>query len=288
MWIRPEYEGCAGVDIGAQTMKVGAVVNGTLNKLAIPTRPVWADARAALVDAVHTLIGSPRSFGIGSPGPLDWRSGYMNGTPNIPWRGVCYKDLADDLNCEVAVDNDANVAGLAEALHGAGLYTDASGVQRMHEVVCGFTLGSGIGYFCVVNGRIFHGRVDVEGGHQILNPEGPECGCGARGCLEAYCGATLIQERYRCRLEQIDDPAFWDTYCYHLGWGIANVTAIVCPDVFLLCGGVTQREGILQPIADAAARICQIHAVPPIRISAMGVDSGLIGAVLLGTQLLDD
>ena len=239
-----------------------------------PTPAEYPAARAKMLEVIRDLAGgTPRGLGIGSPGPLDWRTGIMSWTPNIPWKQVAYTEVGEALGCPVYVDNDANVAGLAEAVLGAG---------REYRIVSGFTLGTGIGFFTVMNGHVYHGRMDVEGGHQMLDPNGPLCGCGAHGCLEAYASATAIQARTGKQPEEIDDPAFWDEMAGYLAWGIVNINVLLCPDAVVLAGGMVKRgEMLMAPLRRKVAAMCKILPAPPILVAELAAQAGVYGAIVL-------
>lgn len=272
-----EYEGYVGIDIGGQSIKVGTVRDGELVTRDIETPPDYSQARAQMLAAANELVGGkPKGLGIGTPGPIDWRTGFLHWTPNIPWKNVSYPELGEALGCPVYVDNDANVAGLAEAVLGAG---------KDYRVVAGFTLGTGIGYFVVMDGHIYHGKLDVEGGHQVLNPEGPLCGCGARGCLEAYASATAIEARTGKEPEDIDDPAFWAEIAGYLAWGIVNVTTLVCPEVFVLAGGMIKRgDTLFVPLREKLAQMLKILPPPPVKPAELGHRAGVYGAIVLAKR----
>lgn len=269
-----DYEGYVGVDIGGQSIRVGTIRNGELEVRGFETPASYPEARERIIALAREMAdGSPRGLGIGSPGPLDWRAGKLLWTPNIPWKEISYAELGEPLGCPVYVDNDANVAGLAEAVLGAG---------RGAEIVSGFTLGTGIGFFTIMHGHIYHGRFDVEGGHQMLNPEGPVCGCGARGCLEAYASATAIEARTGKRPDQIDDPAFWDEIAGYLAQGVINVNNLIGPDVIILAGGMTQRGDLLmEPLRRKANEWCKILPMAPILIAELGHQAGIYGGIVL-------
>lgn len=272
-----EFEGYVGVDIGGQSIRVGTIRKGKLETLDFETPEDYSVAREQIIATVRQLAGgTPRGLGIGSPGPLDWHTGFLAWTPNIPWKEVSYPELGTDLGCPVHVDNDANVAGLAEAVLGAG---------QGYNLVSGFTLGTGIGFFIVMKGHIYHGRFDVEGGHQKLNPEGPRCGCGARGCLEAYASATAIEARTGKEPDDIDDPPFWEEIGYYLAWGITNINTLVCPDVVVLAGGMIQRgEALFGPIRRYLAEMCKVLSLPPVVPAKLGPHAGVYGAIVLAQR----
>jgi len=272
-----DFEGYVGVDIGGQSIKVGTIRDGRLQTRDAETPAEYPVARdRILAMARESAGGTPRGLGVGSPGPLDWRTGFMPWTPNIPWRNVSYLELGAALGCPVHVDNDANVAGLAEAVLGAG---------RGHAVVAGFTLGTGIGFFTVKSGHVYHGRLDVEGGHQVLNPEGPLCGCGARGCLEAYASASAILARTGKQPEEIDSPEFWAEIAGYLAWGITNINMLVCPDVVVLAGGMTRRGAtLMEPLLRRVGEMCKVLPPPPVKVAELGAQAGIYGAIVLARR----
>ncbi len=271
-----DLQGYVGVDIGGQSIKVGTYEGEELVVIDIPIPDTYEASKKATVAAAHELLGgTPLGVGIGSPGPLDWRTGYVKFTPNIPWaREIHYLEMADDLGCPVWVDNDANVAGLAEACMGAG-----EGLAY----VTGFTLGTGIGFFFVNNGRIYHGRYDVEGGHQIINPDGPLCGCSGKGHLEAYISATAIERDTGMKPADINDPAFWDRYARILAQAIMTTNSILCPDIVILGGGIIKRgDMLMQPLEKHIKSMEDILPSPLVRVAKLGHRAGVVGAIILG------
>ncbi|NLC56703.1 MAG: ROK family protein [Armatimonadetes bacterium] len=272
-----DFTGYVGVDIGGQSVRVGTLRDGELVVRDFATPSEYAPAAEQIVALARELAGgTPRGLGIGSPGPLDWRTGHLLWTPNIPWKDVHYPRLGDTLGCPVHVDNDANVAGLAEATLGAG---------RGHQIVSGFTLGTGIGFFTIMGGHIYHGRLDVEGGHQLIDPNGPRCGCGARGCLEAFASASAIEARTGKKPSEIDDPEFWKEIGRYLAWGITNINVLVCPDVVVLAGGMIQRGPMLfTPLLEYVQQFNCVLPPPTVKVAELGHQAGIYGAIVLARQ----
>ncbi len=197
---QPSY---MGVDIGGTKVAAGAV-NST-GDIAFKTRvPMVATGDAgmglkAVIDAIDAVLrATPTSqisgIGIASPGPLDPQTGMIMNPPNLP----CWRDfpLGERLRAAyklpVRVDNDANAAGLAEALWGSG---------RGYSCVFYATIGTGIGSGIVFDGRIWHGRTGAaaEGGHVSIDYRGPKCACGKRGCIEVLASGPAIAARARTR-----------------------------------------------------------------------------------------
>src|SRR5207248_4876246 len=140
--------------------------------------------------------GTVERIGICAPGPLDPRTGVVLNPPNMP----CWRDfplaakISSRYGGSVKIDNDANAAGLAETLWGAG---------RGYKNVFYATIGTGIGTAILIDGRIYHGRTGAaaEGGHMSIDYKGPRCGCGKAGCIEVLASGPAIAKRARKRLE---------------------------------------------------------------------------------------
>jgi glucokinase len=143
-----------------------------------------------LAGALRTLAaaagGELVAVGVGTPGPLDRAAGVIVHSPNQGWHNVPLGPLlADRLHVPVAIDDDANTGGLGETILGAG-----NGADPCAYVALGTGLGTGI----IVDGTVVHGAHEAGGemGHLVVDPAGPRCGCGHRGCVEAYAaGAGL-------------------------------------------------------------------------------------------------
>src|SRR5690606_32601031 len=181
-----------GVDLGGTNIVVGVLPFSGGEVLALRTAPTEA-ARGAkfVVDRITSMIeeaiatvleqegGTRDDFcgvGIGSPGPLDRKSGVVINTPNLGWRNFPLRDLISNaVGLPATLDNDANCATYGEWWLGAG---------RGVDTLVGLTLGTGIGGGIVLNGEIFHGVSDVAGeiGHMTIDSTGRRCKCGNYGC----------------------------------------------------------------------------------------------------------
>src|SRR5580704_5970905 len=197
-----------GIDIGGTKVAAG-LVDAAGNILFQTRVPMVATGDAAtgfgaVVNAINAVFSArPEArtalagIVVCSPGPLDPRTGIVINPPNLPcWRNFPLAgELQKVFGVPARVDNDANAAGLAEAIWGAGVgYRD----------VFYATLGTGIGTGIVFDQRIYHGRTGsaAEGGHLSIDYRGPRCGCGKRGCIEAFCSGPAIARRARERLAE--------------------------------------------------------------------------------------
>jgi glucokinase len=198
-----------GVDIGGTKVAAGVVneAGEILSKVRVPMIP--NDSAATAMDCVHRAIEAGMqstlhpidAIGIASPGPLDPKRGVIINTPNLPcWRDFpLLAEIEERYRLPVQLDNDANAAGLAEAVWGAG---------RNFDSVFYVTIGTGIGTAIILDKRIYHGRTGAaaEGGHMSIDMHAPiACACGKHGCLESMASGPAIAARARAKLKS--DPS---------------------------------------------------------------------------------
>ncbi len=163
--------------------------------------PQMAAAGKRVVAEAGFTLDDIRAVGICAPGPLDIPNGVMQKSPNLVWDGVPIRDdLARELGVRACLDNDANAGVLAEWFFGI-----AKGLQD----VIYLTMSTGVGGGVVVGGQLMQGATGVaaELGHVILDIDGPLCGCGMRGCLEAFCGGRNVALRAQALLRDRPDHA---------------------------------------------------------------------------------
>lgn len=196
-----------GVDAGGTNIRMGIVTpdGRILNKIQYPTdmsrggMAMMEGLVSRLQDFIQGEMGGVLSeirIGIGIAGPINMRRGVLIAPPNLPdLHGFLLREfLQERISLPIAIENDANAFTLGEGWKGA-----ARGCLHY----CGITLGTGVGGGIVVAGKILHGAEGMggEAGHMVLNPEGPLCGCGGRGCLEVYASGNGIR---RMTLEAIE------------------------------------------------------------------------------------
>jgi glucokinase len=317
-----------GVDIGGTKVhgvaldghgSVVAEVRVSTPQAEDPVLPTATHAGADIVAAVCTVVASlgqrlgerdgPLDLGVGAPGMVDLH-GALRFAPNLPsasgadLRGLLSAALPE---ARVVVENDANCAALAELRFGA-----LAGVR--HGVMV--TLGTGIGGGVVIDHKVALGSHGFAGeiGHMIVDPAGPACPCGRRGCWERYAsggglGRLAREAAYAGRLPHVVAQAGGDPENVHgeditraalggdrgalgvleeLGWwvalGLANLVTVVDPDRFVIGGGlVSAGELLLKPTREAFATLLEGGpARPAIEIegAALGERAGAIGAAL--------
>lgn len=197
-----------GVDVGGTKVAAGLVdpsgeIRRQIRKPMVSAEDAAAGLAAvrrgidALLESKAKNIKKIRGIGICAPGPLDPVTGTIVNPPNVPcWRNFpLAQEIKKIYGVTVTVDNDANAAALAEARWGAG---------RGYRQIFYATVGTGIGTGIVLDGSIYHGRTGAagEGGHNTIDFRGPRCGCGKRGCIEAYAGGPAIAKRARSKLAE--------------------------------------------------------------------------------------
>lgn len=245
-------------------------------------------------------------IGIGCPGPLDLDQGKMFGAPNLGWVNVPVKaHLEQKFGCPVVILNDVD----------AGVYGEYHvGVATKARTVVGVFPGTGIGGGCVYEGKILRGRTGscMEIGHVQVAPEGPLCGCGRRGCLEAVASRLVIASRaataaYRGQaphllakvgtdLANIRSGALADSIASgdetvetivreaarHIGRAVAGAVHLLAPDKVVLGGGLVEAmpELFVSEVQDAARQRVLPSFADSFEVVAakLGDDAGVIGA----------
>ena len=236
------------------------------------------------------------TIGIGIPGLYDPAAGTTRFLVNIPgaWAGrPVAGPVGGALGLPTALINDARAFGLAELRLGA-----ARGASSM----VGLTLGTGIGGVFAVDGRVHQGHDGTGGelGHQTLDPEGPPCGCGNHGCLEAFaradriaaaCGTATAEAAFVAA--RAGDPAAvagLGVIGRYLGIGIANMIVVVNPDVVVIGGGISAAFDLLRdPIAAELRARVHTTALDLVRVvpAELGTWAGAIGAAIHGAEAAD-
>ncbi len=301
-----------GVDVGGT--KILAVVIGTpggsgpavrvLAEAEVPT-PLGTDAVVdAIVGTVHRVLdevgAATTTVGVGLPGLVD-RTGVLRYGPNLP--GVLDADvgrmvgerLGPALEGRVVVDNDGNCAALAEARLGA-----AAGARSALFV----GLGTGIACGILLGGRLWRGAHGFAGepGHMRVDPSGPRCACGARGCWETvgsgtaldrvaralgFAGAAELTDAERDRAPDVGGrrAAALDAFAAGVASGLVGLCNVMDPEVVVIGGSVMNAADVLLERIDRSRTAQRFGgargALPPLRVAAFGRTAGAIGAALL-------
>jgi fructokinase len=283
-----------GVDLGGTKIE-GVVLDADLRPVA--RRRVATERERGyehIVDRVVSLVAELRReapdagcVGVGTPGSLSVRTGLLKNSNTTCLNGRPLRaDLEERLGLPVRLENDANCFALAEARDGAG---------RGAEFVFGVILGTGVGGGIVVRGSLWSGPQHIAGewGHHVLDPAGPLCYCGQRGCVETLLSGPALEAAYGPGASATDvggkaaagEPRaalVLDRYCDRFGRALANVINILDPDVVVLGGGVSNLDALYTRGRDAVARyVFNDELRTPILRNQLGDSAGVLGAALL-------
>ena len=296
-----------GLDLGATNLKWAMLEHAdggwsTVARDQVPTRLV-ADPAAVpasvvgqLAEVASDAIAATEpvaTVGIGVPGLYDPASGATRFLVNVPglWAGhPVAGPVADSVGLPVYLINDARAFGLAELRLGAG---------RGASSMVGLTLGTGVGGVIAIDGRVHQGHDGTAGeiGHQTIEPDGPWCGCGNRGCLEAFaradqiaaaCGTSTAEEAVaRARAGDVRATAGLAGVGRYLGIGIANMISVLTPDRIVIGGGVAAgADLLLEPIREELRRRVRTTSLDEVEVvtAELGTWAGAIGAAIHGAE----
>jgi glucokinase len=292
-----------GIDLGVTNLKWSVVEEDSGSWQAIDRGQVPTEASEG-PDAVIGRLGeigqatldrrpTIASLGIGVPGLYDPATGSARFLVNMPgdWAGrPIASPLEAALGLPVGLINDARAFGLAELRLGAG---------RGVSTLVGLTLGTGIGGVIAIDGRVHLGHEGTAGelGHQTIDPEGPLCGCGNRGCLEAFaradriaaaCGTDTVAAAVEAaRAGDAKALAGFAEIGRYLGIGIGNMVVVVSPDRVVIGGGISAAFDLLVEAIRGELRrrvrttsLTEVEVVP----AELGTWAGAIGAAIHGAE----
>jgi len=239
-----------------------------------------------------TVAGEPTTFGIGTPGAISPRTGLLKNSNTVCMNGQPVKvDLEKLIGRRIEIQNDANCFAMAEALMGAG---------RGKNLVFGVIIGTGCGGGIVYKGEVFTGPQAIAGewGHMSIDPQGPVCFCGQKGCVEMFISGGGLENRYaekfgrRRLLKEVEaeylagEPKaieFMDEFFNRFGRALANLIDILDPDIVVLGGGVSNFRAIYTEGVDAVKKYVFTDALEtPIVKNRLGDSAGVLGAALVG------
>ena len=288
-----------GIDLGG-TKTEGIALDADGEARHRVRRPTDPSSCAAVLDGVaevyRELVGrigpAPHTLGIGTPGSASRRTGLLRNSNTTCLNGAPVAALLRArLGRDFALENDANCFALAEALHGAG---------AGQGVVFGAILGTGCGGGIVVERRLLAGLQGIAGewGHTSIDPAGPECYCGGRGCVETYLSGSGLRRRYADRGGRARDAqeivAAWragearatavmEEFLGRFGRALANLIAVLDPDVVVLGGGLSEIDELYtRGVEEVARRVFSDSLATPIVRNRLGPSAGVIGAALVG------
>ena len=308
-----------GVDIGGMSLKAGLVnkEGKILYKEVIKTDVNKGDK--FFLECLHTLITNlikyaknnsleVNGIGLGVPGIVNNDLKTMEYAPNLKIENLSLKDALKDFDLPFSLSNDANCAALAE---------QKFGIAKGYKNVILLTLGTGVGGGIVIDNNLFEGTSGqgAELGHMVIRLNGRKCGCGRKGCFEAYASASALLRLTKEEMKKNPHSLMWEytdfnlnnvngltsfecakkgdlsannvvnKYVYYLGEGILNFCNIFRPEVVVLGGGVSNQKEFL--ISKVKKYLEENHygfkktRSVDVLIASLGNDAGIIGAASL-------
>lgn len=309
-----------GIDLGGTNIKAG-VVDEQFNivskatcktNLPRPAEEICADMAKVAVEAVEKAgltLDDIQSVGIGTPGTANSATGVIEYSNNLGFLNFQVVELMKSFIPKPCyVENDANAAAYGEYVAGAA--------KGANDAVC-ITLGTGVGGGIIIDGKIYSGFnfAGAEIGHTVIDPNGPECTCGRKGCFEVFSSATGLVRMTKEAMDADKDSLLWkaseeegkvsartafnamrmgdataksvvDKYIRYLACGITNVINVFQPDILCIGGGVcNEGEPLLLPLVEQVEK--EVYTKnseknTKIVIAKLGNDAGIIGAAFLG------
>ena len=255
---------------------------------------------AHIVDNIHALYtalcdridGADHTIRMGTPGALSAKTGLLKNSNTVCLNGKPLKDDTEErFGRPIGMQNDANCFAMAEALYGAG---------KGHNMVFGVIMGTGCGGGIVCKGEVITGHQAIAGewGHASIDPNGPACYCGTRGCVETFISGGGLERMYtdwyhkeRSLADIVADyrrgdeeaQPFMANFFRHFGRAMANLINILDPDIVVLGGGVSNIDELYtEGVREVQARVFSDTLETQIVQHALGDSSGVIGAALIG------
>ena len=309
-----------GIDVGGTGIQVGVVSpkgeilceQSIVTRIDIPFR----EQVERMVSCVRSTVAEAgfsesdiESIGVGIPGIASQETGEIIKCTNMGWDHLPLREeWLRQMNIPVYIDNDANVAALAESKAGVSAGSSSSVF---------ITIGTGIGSGIILNGKIWNGAHGIGGelGHMILSLDGVPCTCGNHGCLERYCSATAlirmareavasrpdseilksaggsidhITARTVIDLARKNEPLATEIYSRWiscLSQAIAGIANLLDPELIVIGGGVSMAgDFLLNPIRKEYPKyvLFKDQPMPEVKLAVLGSKAGIIGAAMLG------
>ena len=285
-----------GIDLGG-TKTEGILVDEqfqVIERKRVPTNQ--NNGYESILNIIKDLISDLKeknnektSIGVCTPGALSKESGLIK---NSNTQCLIGKDLKNDLEKileqEISIENDANCFALAEARLGAA---------KNHDTVFGVIMGTGVGGGLVINGKIHTGRTNIAGewGHHCIKPNGNECYCGRKGCVETYISGPALEKKWNQLTNQnasvpniiknSQENAYktWkNEFLENFGLSLANVIDIIDPDAIVLGGGLSNIPFLYDEGKDLVYQNVFSDTVDtPILQNQLGDSAGVFGACIL-------
>jgi glucokinase len=289
----------AAIDVGGTSIKTALVAEDlrVIHTHRTATRRVDGSVDVGqiteLIDELRTRAGDARVVGVGvaAPGIIDEEHGIARAAVNLGWRELPLRALLSEAaGMPVALGHDVRTGGLAEFTVGA-----ATGVRNAMFM----PIGTGIAAAVLVDGN----RLDADGyageiGHIVVDPDGAECGCGIRGCLETVASAAFIARRYAeasgrsvtraadvAQAVRAGDPTaieVWNGAVEGLATALTTAITLLAPEIVAIGGGLAESgETLLVPLRAALVGRMTFQRVPTLVRASLGDNAGCVGAAIM-------
>ncbi|MBI2797991.1 ROK family protein [Candidatus Saccharibacteria bacterium] len=273
-----------GIDIGGSKIHVASSHLGKKieREHIFPTPTNQRTVGPTLIKAVREVCGrSPiDAIGISSPGPIDKRRGMVLTPSHIPWHNLrIVEPLRKAFGCPVAIENDANCGGMAEAKYGAG---------KPFKVFVYITISSGIGTAIMVKGQPLPTPHNSEGGRMIIEPS-LEAVEGRIGTFESLCSGQAVVRRFGAIAAEIHDhdTASWEIIAHELALGFYNIITLVNPEALVLAGGFSlNHKKFIRHVKQNLHSMPLLYPPPKIVPAKHILNAPVLGALLLSTELI--
>ncbi|MSR76153.1 MAG: ROK family protein [Candidatus Ryanbacteria bacterium] len=259
-------------DVGGTHTRIGFSRDGTTlegDSTIIQTPRRYEDGIALLVDGAkkYAALGQIQITAGGLPGVIDQIQGTLVRAPHLEgWAGKPFvADLSAALGTKVLVENDAALAGLGEAIHGAG---------KSNTIVAYLTISTGVGGVRIVNGAIDAHRIGFEPGHQIIAHHDQ-----SYITLESLVSGSGIERRLGKKPEDIVDPAVWQEVTAKFAIGVANTILLWAPDIVVIGGALKDRLSLTTLEQHIGQIISVLPTFPKITLASLKSAGGLYGAL---------
>jgi fructokinase len=249
------------------------------------------------IKSLHAVLSAhinhqEHTFGIGTPGAISKRTGFMKNSNTTCLNDKPFKsDLEKKLARKISIENDANCFAMAEAMKGAGIGK---------KMVFGVIMGTGCGGGIVFNSEVIRGLQSIAGewGHVTIDPQGPHCYCGKRGCIETFISGGGVENRYKdltgkkislheiVSLYERKEPEagkVMNAFFENFGIALSNLINILDPDIVVLGGGLSNIDDLYTiGIEKVRKYIFNDTLETPVVKNLCGDSAGVFGAALIG------
>jgi fructokinase len=289
-----------GIDLGGTKIE-GIVLDNKLSEIfrkRIPTDQdkgydsILENITGLYKELCDQINNKPHTFGIGTPGAISGRTGLMKNSNTTCLNGRTFKiDLENKLNRKILIENDANCFAMTEAIKGAG---------KGKKMVFGVIMGTGCGGAIIYEGELITGRQSLAGewGHMTIDPHGPQCYCGKKGCVETYISGGGLENRYKdltgekislvniiekYRNKEPDAIKITHDFFENFGRSLSNLITILDPDIVVIGGGLSNIDELYTLGVDQVKKyIFNDNLETEIVKNQYGDSAGVWGAALIG------